>query len=248
MLRRILVDVDTQHDFVDPAGALYVPGEPGVREAIAAALDRAQAAGDPILGSVDSHAYDCWEFQANGGPFPPHCVKGTPGWLRVWHDRPARTRFVPMQVVGQVVGQVVMPAAAPRVDGARPEAVANLVGERLEGAGPRILDAEALAAEAREGIGLYFEKEVYSLFSNPTAELVLARLVESLGGPAAVVLEVIGYCTGGYCVDAAALGLRERGYRVRVLEAATAAIGGAEGRARSRERLEGAGIEWVPAR
>jgi nicotinamidase/pyrazinamidase len=149
MLRRILVDVDTQLDFVDPAGALYVPGEPGVREAIAAALDRAQAAGDPILGSVDSHAYDCWEFQANGGPFPPHCVKGTPGWLRVWHDRPARTRFVPMQVVGQ--------------------AVANLVGERLEGAGPRVLDAEALAAEAREGIGLYFEKEVYSLFCNPTA-------------------------------------------------------------------------------
>jgi nicotinamidase/pyrazinamidase len=240
MLRRILVDVDTQHDFIDPAGALHVPGEPGVREAIAAALDRAQAAGDPILGSVDSHAYDCWEFQANGGPFPPHCVKGTPGWLRVWHDRPARTRFVPMQIV--------MPAAASRVDPAAPEVVANLVGERLEGAGPRILDAQALAAEAREGIGLYFEKEVYSLFSNPTAELVIARLVESLGGPAAVLFEVIGYCTGGYCVDAAALGLLERGYRVRVLEAATAAIGGADGRARSRERLEGAGIEWVPAR
>jgi nicotinamidase/pyrazinamidase len=228
MVRRILVDVDTQHDFVDPAGALYVPAEPGVHEAIATALQRAQAAGDPILGSVDSHAYDCWEFASNGGPFPPHCVKGTPGWLRVWHDRPARTRFVPMQVVSS--------------------GVANLVGERREGAGPRILDADALAAEAREGVGLYFEKEVYSLFSNPAAEPVIARLVESLGGPAAVEFEVIGYCTGGYCVDAAALGLVERGYRARVLAAATAAIGGAEGQARSRDRLERAGIEWVRAR
>jgi len=236
MPRRILVDVDTQHDFVDPTGALYVPAAPHVREAIVAALLEAQAAGDPIIGSVDSHAYDSWEFSANGGPFPPHSVKGTPGWLRVWHDVPARTRFVPMQVVGQVVGQTL-------ADG-----VANLVGERREGEGPRVLDAAALAAEAREGVGLYFEKEVYSLFSNPAAEPVIACLVESLGGSEAVSFEVIGYCTGGYCVDAVALGLRERGYRVRVLDAATAAIGGAEGQARSREQLERAGVQWVPAR
>lgn len=228
MLRRILVDVDTQHDFVDPAGALYVPAEAGVREAIATALREAQAAGDPILGSVDSHAYDAWEFAANGGPFPPHCVKGTPGWLRVLHDQPTRTRFVPMQLAR--------------------EGVHNLVGERVQGTGPRILDAAALAAEAREGIGLYFEKEVYSLFSNPTAEPVIARLVESLGGPTAVCFDVVGYCTGGYCVDAAALGLRERGYAVRVLAAATAAIGGPEGQARSQERLRAAGIEWIAAR
>lgn len=229
MPRRILVDVDTQADFVDPGGALYVPAEPRVRQAIGAALSEAQAAGDPILGSVDSHAYDAWEFAPNGGPFPPHCVKGTPGWLRVWHDRPTRTRFVPLQMLGS-------------------GAVANLVGERREGAGPRILDAAALAAEAREGVGLYFEKEVYSLFANPVAEPVIARLVESLGGPAEVVFEVIGYCTGGYCVDAAAQGLRERGYRVRVLDAATAAIGGPDGQARSRAQLERAGIEWIPVR
>jgi nicotinamidase/pyrazinamidase len=228
MPRRILVDVDTQHDFVDPRGALYVPADPGVREAIASALSTAQAAGDPILGSVDSHAYDAWEFATNGGPFPPHCVKGTPGWLRVWHDRPARTRFVPMQTLAS--------------------GVSNLVGERERATGPRVLDAAALAAEAREGIGLYFEKEVYSLFSNPTAEPVIAHLVDSLGGPAAVLFTVIGYCTGGYCVDAAARGLVERGYRVEVLAAATAAIGGADGQARSRDELERAGVQWVLAR
>lgn len=224
-MKRVLVDVDTQHDFVDPAGALYVPAASGTRMRIAEHLQRSQEEGTPIIGSVDAHAYDAWEFQANGGPFPPHCVKGTAGGLRVFSDLPARTRFVPMQVV------------APRVR--------NLVGEAIEGEGPRELDAAMLAAEAADGVGIYFEKEVYSLFSNPAAAPVVAALVQSLGGPASVCFEVIGYCTGGYCVDAAALGFAERGYRVRVCSGATAAIGGDEAAAASKRALEAKGIGWV---
>lgn len=223
-MRRILVDVDTQHDFVEPGGALYVPADPQVRQAIATALSEAEAAGDPIVGSVDSHAHDAWEFESNGGPFAAHCVKGTPGWLRVFHERPARTRFVPMQVVGAEV--------------------ANLVGERAQGEGTRVQGADALAREAEGGVGIYFEKEVYSLFSNPAAAPVLERLVERLGGPDAVRFDVIGYCTGGYCVDAAVRGLLSRGYRVRVLAGATAAIGGVAGQGQSREQLTGAGAQW----
>jgi len=226
-MRRILVDVDTQHDFVDPSGALHVPADPAVARAIEAALHEAEAAGDPIVGSVDSHAYDAWEFEGNGGSFTPHCVKGTRGWLRVHPGRPARTRFVPMQVVG--------------------ERVANLVGERVEGEGPRVLDAAALADEALAGVGLFFEKEVYSLFSNPAAAPVLEQLVARLGGPSEVRFDVIGYCTGGYCVDAAARGLRSRGYRVRVLASATAAIGGVAGQAQSRQQLSASGVEWREA-
>lgn len=223
--QRILVDVDTQHDFVDPSGALYVPGEEGVQDAIAMLLQEAEVHGNPILGSVDSHAYDAWEFEGNGGPFAPHCVKGTPGWLRVHSELPARTRFVPMQVL------------AP--------AVRNLVGESVQGEGPRELDAAALAAEALGGVGLYFEKEVYSLFDNPAAESVVAALVEAMGGPDDVVFDVFGYCTGGYCVDAAALGLAERGYMVRVLSGATAPIGGPQGEEKSRATLSAAGVLWV---
>ena len=92
---------------------------------------------------------------------------------------------------------------------------------------------------------MYFEKEVYSLFSNPTAELVVAALVAELGGPDVVRFDVIGYCTGGYCVDAAAQGLRDRGYAVRVLAGATAPIGGDEGARSSAETLRAAGVEWV---
>ncbi|MEX1366507.1 MAG: cysteine hydrolase family protein, partial [Nannocystaceae bacterium] len=200
-MRRILVDVDTQHDFVDPQGALYVEAPSSVRDSIARWLAEAEAAGDPIIGSVDSHAHDAWEFSTNGGPFPPHCIKGRPGWLRVCPHLPARARFVPMQLAD--------------------EGVRNLVGECREGAGPRVLDAAALAAEALDGVGLLFEKEVYSLFSNPAAEPVIATLVAELGGAEQVRFDVIGYCTGGYCVDAAATGLAQRGYRVRVLGEAT---------------------------
>ena len=223
---RILVDVDTQFDFVDPAGALYVPAAPTVPRALADALAAAVSEGAPIIGSVDSHAYDAWEFAQNGGPFPTHCVKGTRGWLRIEPQLPARIRFVPMQAL---------------VDGQ----VDNLVGEATKGEGPRHLDAQALAVEARQGVGLYFEKEVYSLFSNPAAEAVVAALVDSLGGKDEVVFDVIGYCTGGYCVDAAAQGLRERGYTVRVHAAATAAIGGAQGQEKSKATLTAAGIDWI---
>lgn len=224
---RVVVDVDSQFDFVDPAGALYVPG-PGVRDAIATILSEAQASGDTIVGSVDSHAWDAWEFADQGGPFASHCVKGQSGWLRVVAAVPSRTRFVPMQRL---------------VDGG----VANLVGEAVQGQGTRLQSADDLVAEARSGVGIYFEKEVYSLFSNPTAELFLAALVASLGGREAVEFDVIGYCTGGYCVDAAAIGLVQRGYSVRVIGAATAAIGGSEGAAQSRSTLEAQGVRWLDA-
>ena len=96
-------------------------------------------------------------------------------------------------------------------------------------------------------MGLYFEKEVYSLFSNPVAELIIADLVARLGGKDNVVFDVIGYCTGGYCVDGAVEGLIERGYTVRVLSYATAAIGGADGMAKSKKNLTALGAEWVEA-
>lgn len=231
-MRRILVDVDTQADFMVRSGALFVEdpsfGPTGrclAQERIWRMLREASEAGDPIIGSVDSHAYDAWEFKANGGPFPPHCVKGTPGWLRVWHDLPSRIRFIPMNL--PMFGATIHVAA-----GKDPDM-------------PKAIGAAELAHEALEGVGLYFEKEVYSLFSNPAAENVIEAMVTYSGGKKNVVFDVIGYCTGGYCVDAAAKGLAERGYKVRVHGGATVAIGGEDGQLRSKEALIALGIEWV---
>lgn len=103
-MRRVFIDVDTQADFCAPGGALFVSGAPEAMPACERLIRAAVAEGAPLLGSVDSHAHDAWEFSTNArlGPqgekpnFPPHCVKGTAGWLKLPETLPARFFFVPM--------------------------------------------------------------------------------------------------------------------------------------------------------
>ncbi|MBI5497189.1 MAG: cysteine hydrolase [Deltaproteobacteria bacterium] len=97
---RILVDVDTQVDFCEPQGALFVSGAPAVMDRCRALVRHAGKTGIPLVGSVDSHAFNAWEFNTNitdgkPGPFPPHCVKGTAGWLKVAGTLAERAYFVP---------------------------------------------------------------------------------------------------------------------------------------------------------
>ncbi|MEW5852932.1 MAG: isochorismatase family protein [Myxococcota bacterium] len=99
-VNRIFVDVDTQVDFCEPQGALFVAEAPAVMEACRALVRVAQKRGELIVGSVDSHAFNAWEFNTNvtdgkPGPFPPHCVKGTPGWLKVAGTTGDKAYFVP---------------------------------------------------------------------------------------------------------------------------------------------------------
>jgi len=103
-MQRVYVDVDTQFDFCAPDGALSVPGAMATIPHVAALVAAAVAEGALLVGSVDSHAHDAWEFATNDrvGPdgadprFPPHCVKGTPGWLKLPETLPARFYFVPV--------------------------------------------------------------------------------------------------------------------------------------------------------
>lgn len=102
-MRRVFVDVDTQSDFCAPGGALFVKGAPEAVGPCARLVKAAVASGAPVVGSVDSHAHDAWEFATNAtrGPggekpnFPPHCVKGTAGWLKLPETLPERFFFVP---------------------------------------------------------------------------------------------------------------------------------------------------------
>jgi nicotinamidase/pyrazinamidase len=189
-MNQVFVDVDVQRDFCEPNGALYVAGSPNdlLRKIVRHAVDKRI----PILGSVDSHAWDAWEFASSGrkGPngeqpnFPDHCVKGTPGWLKVDGTLPTSFRFLP-----------------------------NVATAPIES----VID-EVLRGETR---GVYFEKEVYSLFANPLAEAFVKQLVER-AGPTPEFF-VFGIATD-YCVRAAALGLAERGYRTVLLTDAIAGI------------------------
>ena len=88
------------------------------------------------------------------------------------------------------------------------------------------------------------------MFDNPMFEAVLQEVGCQLGGNwNEIQIDVIGFCTGGYCVDAAVEGLLKtiavNRARIRVLGYATAAIGGAEGMARSKQALTALGAEWV---
>ena len=74
-MKTVFFDVDTQIDFLYPAGALYVPGAEQVVEHIAALNRFAGAHGFPLVSTVDAHAEDDPEFRA----WLPHCVVGTAG-------------------------------------------------------------------------------------------------------------------------------------------------------------------------
>lgn len=70
--------VDIQNDFC-PGGALAVPDGDQVVPAMNAWLKAAADANLPVIASRDWHTVDHCSFQAQGGPWPPHCIQDTPG-------------------------------------------------------------------------------------------------------------------------------------------------------------------------
>lgn len=185
----VFVDVDTQIDFVEPQGSLYVPGAETLRPAFARLVSVARAHGVPYVASSDAHPPDDPEFHV----FPPHCVAGTPGQRRVPETA--------------LEGATVVPH-----DGALPA-----------GLDPRRAPVE-------------LEKVAFDLFTNPAAE----RVLESTGATTAVVFGV----ALDYCVRAAALGLRARGYDTLLVRDATAPVT-AEGGASAEAELREAGVRFV---
>ena len=73
-----LVVVDVQKDFL-PGGSLAVPRGEEVIAPLNAAIARFVARGLPVLATRDWHPANHASFRARGGPWPPHCVPGTPG-------------------------------------------------------------------------------------------------------------------------------------------------------------------------
>jgi len=86
MTRTILWDVDTQIDFMLPAGRLYVPGAAELRPAMARLVEAARADGIVHVASADDH--ELTDAEISDEPdfehtYPPHCLRGTPGAERV---------------------------------------------------------------------------------------------------------------------------------------------------------------------
>jgi nicotinamidase/pyrazinamidase len=88
-MKTVFLDIDSQLDFLYPAGALYVPGAERVVPAIARLNRFAASEGLPVISTVDAHTEDDPEFQV----WPHHCVAGT------WGQRKAESTLLARRVV-----------------------------------------------------------------------------------------------------------------------------------------------------
>jgi nicotinamidase/pyrazinamidase len=85
----VFFDIDSQLDFLYPAGALYVPGAERIVGTIAALNRHAAGHGIPVVSTTDAHTEDDPEFQI----WPHHCVAGT------WGQRKAELTLLDRRVV-----------------------------------------------------------------------------------------------------------------------------------------------------
>lgn len=86
MAGRILWDVDTQVDFMEPNGKLYVPGAADVATTMERLVDAARAAHVIHIASADDHELTDPEISDEPdfvNTYPPHCLRGTRGAERI---------------------------------------------------------------------------------------------------------------------------------------------------------------------
>jgi nicotinamidase/pyrazinamidase len=86
----VFFDIDTQIDFVFPAGALYAPGAERILPAVARLNRWAADHSIPVVSSMDAHAENDPEFAS----WPAHCVAGTAG-----QRKPSATLVGPPQIL-----------------------------------------------------------------------------------------------------------------------------------------------------
>jgi nicotinamidase/pyrazinamidase len=81
-MRTVFFDIDTQIDFLFPAGALYAPGAEKILGTVAKLNHYAAKHGIPVISTMDAHSENDPEFR----DWPPHCVVDTVG-----QQKPAST-------------------------------------------------------------------------------------------------------------------------------------------------------------
>lgn len=95
-MNTVFFDIDTQIDFLYPAGALYVPGAERLVGAFARLNRYAAGRGIPVISTTDAHAENDPEFRH----WPAHCVAGTHG-----QRKPAQTLLEKRVVIPSMPGE-----------------------------------------------------------------------------------------------------------------------------------------------
>jgi nicotinamidase/pyrazinamidase len=102
-MKTVFFDVDTQIDFLYPAGALYVPGAEHLLDVLSRLAQYAAARSIPVVSTLDAHTENDAEFS----DWPPHCVSGTAG-----QQKPQRTLLDRRVVIPSTPGDYSIDGAA----------------------------------------------------------------------------------------------------------------------------------------
>jgi len=216
---KIFYDVDTQHDFMDRKGALYVPGAEDIKPNLKKLTDYADQNLIPIFGSVDKHfgteeyKHREGELSRWGGPFPDHCMADS---LRQKKIGPTRR--------SDFIREDELPAE---------EFIPHTLDDKVDDGKINTIKRKAETIKefyASRWYGTFFEKQSYDVFTNPNFEAFLK---------AANVKEAIVYGVAtDYCVKAAVLGMQKRGVQCYVVEDAIAAVNYDTGRSELEEMVK----------
>jgi nicotinamidase/pyrazinamidase len=75
----VFLDIDTQRDFLEPGGALFIAGSEVIVPNLGRLTAWARARGIPLVASACAHSAGDDELR----DWPPHCMIGTPGQERI---------------------------------------------------------------------------------------------------------------------------------------------------------------------
>jgi nicotinamidase/pyrazinamidase len=96
-MKKVFLDIDTQIDFLFPAGALYSLGAERVIAPVAQLNRFAVENRIPLISSMCAHPEDAEEFKE----WPPHCVAGTFG-----QQKPTTTLIEKRVVIPNAAGEL----------------------------------------------------------------------------------------------------------------------------------------------
>ncbi len=80
-MRKLLLIIDYQNDFVAPDG-LLTAGAPAqaIESSLVRRINRYRKEGQDVLCTLDTHSAADWPRQPESKQFPIHCDKGSDGW------------------------------------------------------------------------------------------------------------------------------------------------------------------------
>ena len=99
-MKRVFFDIDTQIDFLYPAGALYVPGA----ERLLPVISRLNQQAAVVVSTMCAHEENDAEFKQ----WPPHCVAGTAGQLKPQSTMLAERVVIPNRLVDVAIARQVV--------------------------------------------------------------------------------------------------------------------------------------------